>query len=378
MPMIMNQRGFWQLDEISDQGLVGSLNALLITNAAAEARIVAHLAELDARRLHLKHEPSLFQYCQKRLGLSDNQAYYRIAAARIAREFPVVFGMLERGEIHLTNLAPLTKYLTREDHAELLHEAGRLSKRELLRALARRAPRPDVPSQIRKLRPQPGAVSAGPTGSLEPLSASSYRLQLNTSATLKDKLELARDLMSHANPTGDLAVVVERALDLLIEKLHQQRFGQTARPRRPSQERQARSLDRSKPARAHARSQPPSRPRSHIPNETRRGLVARDGLCCSHVDEDGRRCSARAFLQIHHDEAWAKGGADTLDNLRLLCAAHNQWLAEQEYGAWHMKRARAQRAQSGESAQRQERKTRDVMEDEDRSKCKHEIVKGEG
>src|SRR5688572_3639553 len=184
----MKARGFWQLGELSDERLLGSLRELLVAEGRSEARIVAHLAEVDARRIHLKASaPSLFEYCQKQLGLSDNQAYYRIAAARVAQRFPVVFELLERRAIHLTNIAPLTKHLTAENHLELLREAGRLSKRELLRWLARRYPQPEVSSHIRKLPdrelasrqlvPRAGAVSAGPTGSLEPRSESHYRLQ---------------------------------------------------------------------------------------------------------------------------------------------------------------------------------------------------------
>jgi hypothetical protein len=63
----------------------------------------------------------------------------------------VVFELLERRAIHLTNIAPLAKHLTIENHLELLGEAGRLSKRELLRWLARRYPQPEVSSYIRKL-----------------------------------------------------------------------------------------------------------------------------------------------------------------------------------------------------------------------------------
>lgn len=175
----MQQRGFWKLDEVADEQLVGSLKGLLAAEGRSEARIVAHLAELDARRLHLKLEESLFRYCQRRLGLSDNQAYYRIAAARVGQRFPVVFAMLERREIHLTNIAPLVKHLTEQNHLELLREARRLSKRALLERLAQRAPRLEVPSQIRRLPPKAGEFAAGPTGTLEPLSAASYRLQLN-------------------------------------------------------------------------------------------------------------------------------------------------------------------------------------------------------
>jgi len=55
-----------------------------------------------------------------------------------------------------------------------------------------------------------------------------------------------------------------------------------------------------------------ARKRAHIANVERRQVVARDGLRCSYVGDDGARCNARAFLQLHHDHAWAKGGSDTV------------------------------------------------------------------
>ena len=65
----MEQRGFWKLDEVADEQLLSRLTELLAADGRSEARIVAHLAELDARRLHLKLDVSLFRYCQRRLGL---------------------------------------------------------------------------------------------------------------------------------------------------------------------------------------------------------------------------------------------------------------------------------------------------------------------
>ena len=81
------------------------------------------------------------------------------------------------------------------------------------------------------------------------------------------------------------------------------------------------------------------RKRAHIANDVRHVVVARDGLRCSYVGSDGSRCKARGFLQLHHEHAWAKGGADASDNLRLLCAQHNRLLAEQEYGRQAIERA---------------------------------------
>ena len=61
----------------------------------ATANLVAHLAELDARRLYLGAGfPSLFTYCCGSLGLSEHETYNRIEAARVGRRFPRVLELL--------------------------------------------------------------------------------------------------------------------------------------------------------------------------------------------------------------------------------------------------------------------------------------------
>lgn len=343
----MNERGFWQLYDVADDSLTNALEALVARGAWTDARVVAHLAEVEARGLHLRSAGSLFEYCQKRLGLSRNEAFYRIVAARLGRQFPLVFELLDRRQAHLTSLPLIRDYVTAENHAELLREISGKTKEQILVLLATRAPRPDAKSQIRKLPVTARSVAAGPTGTLEPLSAESYLLQLHTSATLKAKLELAADLLSHANPQRDLAVVVERALDLLIEKLQQKRFGVATRHASA----QATAVEGEAPtegapgARASGADER-ARKRAHIPRVVRRQLIERDGLGCTFVYDDGQRCGARAFLQIHHDEAWARGGSNELANLRLVCEAHNRLLAEDELG-----RGRVQAAISGRRGQ---------------------------
>ena len=81
------------------------------------------------------------------------------------------------------------------------------------------------------------------------------------------------------------------------------------------------------------------RKRAHIAHDVRRQVAQRDGDCCSYIGRDGKRCAARAFLQFHHEKAWARGGADSVENLRVLCRAHNRLLAEQELGAEVVQRA---------------------------------------
>jgi hypothetical protein len=57
------------------------------------------------------------------------------------------------------------------------------------------------------------ASAARPTRSrIEPLAPARYRLEFTASAELKEKLEPAADLIRHTNPSGELSVLVERAL----------------------------------------------------------------------------------------------------------------------------------------------------------------------
>jgi hypothetical protein len=124
------------------------------------------------------------------------------------RRFPVVGSLLASGAVHLSALELAREELTEENHAELLTAISGKSKREVLAVLAARFPKADVPSRIRKL-----------PGHIEPLSETRFKVEFTASAELREKLELCRDLLSHANPSRDLGLVVERAVDLLLADL---------------------------------------------------------------------------------------------------------------------------------------------------------------
>jgi hypothetical protein len=167
----MSERGFWRLNAVSDARLQNGLKELLANGARTEARIVAHLAEVDARKLHLTMgASSLFDYCLTRLGLSNNEAFHRITAARLARRFPVIFELLERRDVHLTAVCLLRDYLTPDNHLELLREVSHKTKLEIDELLTRRFPRPDVASALSRLPDRAPRA-------FEPLSEGRYRLQ---------------------------------------------------------------------------------------------------------------------------------------------------------------------------------------------------------
>src|SRR6266496_3419241 len=107
------------------------LAALVAHDRATTARLLAHIAECDARRLYLPAaHPSMHAYCVHELRLSEDAAYKRIQAARVARRFPEIFEALAEGRLHLTAVGLLAPYLTPENATDLMALATQRTKAE--------------------------------------------------------------------------------------------------------------------------------------------------------------------------------------------------------------------------------------------------------
>ena len=314
------------LTGMSDGDLIAEVDRLAAGERDATASLVAHLAELYGRRLHERAGySSLFTYCMSVLRLSESAAYDRMKAAKVVRRYPIVLELLASGRINLTTVRLLAPHLTRDNYTDLFAAACGKRKRQVQELLARRFPTPDVPSSVRKL---PRVASAAvvvppmtmppmtallpaevaprvPTSSpplVVPLSPDRYRVTVTVSGDTCQMLELARDLLRHAVPSGDPAEVVARALKLLVEDLVKRKFAVT---------------DRSRPRRRAARD--PEEPTA----EVKRAVYIRDHGRCAFVGSNGRRCGERGFLEFHHVIPRAAGGLATADNTSLRCRAHN-------------------------------------------------------
>ena len=362
------------LDEVSrvtDQELITRLLRLVRADQKLNAGLLLHLGEVDARGLYREHAyPSMFAYCVEELHMSEAQAYLRIQAARLGRRFPRVVLLLGQGALHLTAIKLLGPHLTADNHVRLLEQASGKGKREIEQLVAAIAPKPDVPSCIRKLPDascthDPRRDALAPTSvdanqvpvaleaaaasspvdarqalpeacnsnrapfalearasskraSSRPLSPGRYKMEFTAGQALHDKLEQLKELLRHQVPDGDLAVIVERAVDLLLDNTMKQRFAQTTAPNKP------RSAKRRRLRNANSR---------YIPRAVIREVHQRDAGQCTFVSSDGKRCAERGFLELHHHGVpHARGGKATVENLRLVCRAHNALFAEREYG----------------------------------------------
>ncbi len=345
------------LSALSDDELLVRLADVSKQSRRGEAVLVAHIAEVDARRLYAKEaSPSMFSYCMDVLHLSEAEAYRRISAARLSRRFPMLLAMLEDGRIHLCGITVISKHLTEANCEEVLARATHKSKRALEELVAELAPKPDVPPTIRK-RPQRQARSKSSESSDElfpdravtreepepppaapaipekrpavaPLSPARFEVRFTASAALRDKLQRLEALI----PGSDLASVIDAAVSEKLERLEAKRFGKTNHPRTKVED-----ADTSPGVRG-------------IAAAVKRYVWARDGGRCTFVTPDGKRCPERHRLEYHHNDAYGLGGDRSAKNIRLMCHCHNLYMAELDFGKEQMAAYRRSADRVGEPA----------------------------
>jgi hypothetical protein len=343
--------------QLSDDALLAKVKLLAERSREVNAELIAHLAELDVRKLHCAEGTgSLFRYCTEILRLSEAAACNRIQAARAARKFPVILDLLTRGSVNLTTVRLLAPHLSAENHPAVLAEATGMTRRQVEKLVARLAPQPDVPSTIRKL-PAPASVPSvlateaapvpqedrqgkeapslfGPSAErvttvrsetapappptkrsvVAPLSPGRYRVEFTMGKETEEQLRRLQDLLRREVPDGDAGEIFCRALPLLLREVEKRKCAATSTPR---------------PGRG---TRPGSR---HVPADVERKVWERDGGQCAFVAKNGHRCTERSYLELHHaNKPYALGGEATVENMSLRCRAHNDYEARLIFGPY--------------------------------------------
>jgi hypothetical protein len=392
----------YRLVALGNDELVASLFVLVKRENGMLAEMLAHLAELDSRRLYLELGfPSMFAYCTEALGLCKSSAYRRIAAARVCRRFPEVFAHVAAGQLQMSVLAALSRFLTPENAGQLFADCSGKSCDQVEELLAIRFPRPDVPDSVRRLpervmgasraisasvaepsfngrspeAPQTdGAVNlepaaffplvssmgnpnaaaprsvagAGPSpGSVAPVAAPA----LAANSPVQRKLEpLAADRFGvHFTADGDFKRLLEEVRALASHRLPNGDLSSlmvralAAYRRELLKERYGVGRRAKRPKRVSVNPSeimpmPVLRSR-RVPAAVAREVYLRDGGCCTFCAANGQRCGATQFLQLDHITPWAVGGESTVANLRLRCRAHNQHAARSHFGTDYVEAA---------------------------------------
>ena len=390
------------LTSVSDEELLRSLSDVLKQSRRVEADLVAHIAEVDGRRLYAREAaPSMHAYCIDVLHLSEPETALRIHVARASRAHPVLLEMLRDGRIHLSGIALLVPHLTAQSRRGLLKRATHKTRRQIEEIVAELRPRPDVPAAMRKL-PAPrsegtrrGAPQVPPGPATE--TTANGRLDevepansLNCEALAREHRlndveqvnSLNSSALEHAGLPGDARPALEKRAPATVEplaparyqvkftasqELHDklERLQALMRSSVPDgdlgvlieaavteklERLEAKRLGKTKSPRktlAETDTAPTSR---HVPGPVRRAVWERDEGRCTFVDARGRRCQARDRLEFHHHGTpYGRGGDHSPVAVRIMCRTHNQLQAELDYGKEKMAQYRRQRTGDGVS-----------------------------
>jgi 5-methylcytosine-specific restriction endonuclease McrA len=207
------------------------------------------------------------------------------------------------------------------------------------------------------------AREAGPV-----TGAQRYKVQFTATAEYVELLERAQTLLSGCKAGAALAEVHLRAMRELVSALEKRKYGVGARPRSPAPTptKAAQALGRPhgevgevaevgevgeapqatqvpQTTQIPQAPQAPNTPRQrgrYVPADVRREVFERDAGRCTYVDSSGQRCRETRCLELHHLQAFARGGQHQASNLTLRCRAHNALAAEQDFGREVVERSR--------------------------------------
>jgi hypothetical protein len=337
----------------SAQTLSANLADLLRRERDALAEFLVALAVFDERRAWAElGYASLFYYLHRELRLSKGAAQYRKVAAELIQKIPAAVEPLRDGRLCLTSIIEAAKVVTPENWEAVLPRFYGLSKREAMEVVAALQPHPAPPTRTVFTAPSPAAArDASPTPLLEvrtapatasakdesrpsfgwpdelppppppaprpaelvPLTAEQVRLHVTVTTGFAKKLEHAKA----ARPGATVEDLLEAGLDLLLSQAAK-RKGLVEKPQK-----------KLRPSKA-----------EHIPAHVRREVWKRDGGRCQWKLHNGELCGCTEGLQFDHIEPLALGGTSTVENVRLLCAAHNREAARLVLGGWVLRYTR--------------------------------------
>ncbi len=138
--------------KMPDKELLHSLKILARDERRNLPRILIRLAEVRRRDIAVERGyHSLYDYCRKELRWSESETARRIQAAKVARDFPVLYPLLWCGRLSLSTVSILAPHLRPDNYRALIKKALGKSLRQVEAVVADLSPRPETPDRVRPL-----------------------------------------------------------------------------------------------------------------------------------------------------------------------------------------------------------------------------------
>jgi 5-methylcytosine-specific restriction endonuclease McrA len=247
----------------------------------AEADLISVLQEIESSKTFFKlGYTSLFQYVVQSLQLSESVASNFITVSRKAKEFSALQAAIDEGKITVS-------------------KARKVKAVEL--------PQKKLEEQVAIVAPETKALNG-----VKPIAENLSQLKVGISKELEEKLKRVQDLESQRTRRAvKLSETLEALVDLYLEKKD---------PVKKAERVLKRDADACVARHVTQVSQSDT---GQIPAKTKYQVTLRDGRQCTHT-ENGKRCEARRWLDVHHIILRSQGGTNALENLATLCSAHHR------------------------------------------------------
>ena len=351
--------------------IVTRLHDLCSREHLCTVALIEALVECDRIRAYLDHGyDSLWNLLVDGLQYSKAAASRRFEAMKCARKFPAVIVALREDRVTLSSLeaieplldeieseAALFERIAGKSFAEVKEEVGRARPVERKRESVRRefvkveAPKPgelfvatdEAEGGVEVEAAAEAEVAAGGEAAAE-AKASSTHVPVSTPApTIEERITVTLSL------TPEEFAIIEHARAIASRKpgrvpTVREALVEAARfyvaKRGPKQRAKGKaSAEASVEPNPNPNTNPnptspstPSPRSRHIPDAIRDAVMLRDGERCTFVAASGRRCPGTLDLHVDHIDPFSLGGPHELDNLRVMCGAHNRRRSDQTFG----------------------------------------------
>ncbi len=323
---------------MTPEQLVINTKQIAVKEREITAQLINHLSEINRRLLFLQlGNSSLFEFSTKELGLSEGAAYRRIQTMRLVTELPEAKKAFEEGSLSLSNAARLQTYF----HAQ--KKAGKpknLAEKKDIAMSALNQSQSQCEKQLSELSPdQPRPDRA------RVVSSQLRELKFTVSEELFQKINRLKELLAHSHPAATYAELLDFLVNGMLEKLERSKGLRKSSivpasiaiklPNKPEIASSGGEIHDQNSSNCTAKKVHPVWVRVALPSQIKREVWIRaDGRC--EYKHNGRRCSSRYRLEIHHRPPLALGGSNELFNLQLVCSPHHRLVGIQVFGSEKM------------------------------------------
>ncbi len=341
-----------KIQKLNDDQLVKYLDKVFSYERKLNQVIILALGEIQERRLYAYHGyASLFEMMVKHFKLSETAVYQRLNTMKLIKAIPEVHGMIESGNLSLTNAAMAQSVIQKiekmEDKKLTVHE-----KHEIVQSVSNKTQK-QAQVALTEIHP----VASLPKTIEKPITAELTQIQVLLNKVTYEKLQTLKSLYSHKVPDGDLNKLFELLISSAVQN-HQ--FNKASRKKVEANEAQNSEAEmivssfvdvtndnqvtelvgENKMKKAKKISNLSStiiNNKRYVCLSVKRKIYQRAGGQCEFINEKGHRCQSSFQLEFDHIQSVSHGGCSEIENIQLLCRFHNQFKVNKTHGFFFRK-----------------------------------------